>query len=532
MAYIGNDLQVAFQSYKVIDDISSSFNGSATSFALLVSGTAPVPFPLNSQQCLISVAGVIQRPDDSGTEGFRLSGGNIVFSSAPATGADFFGVILAGADYVNAGGTFPDGSAAVPSITFNDDTDTGVYRSGANQVSVSTGGTERTRFTSNGELQSVNLGTAAAPVYGFVNDPNTGIYSPGEDEVAISTNGTERLRIDSSGRLLVGTSTSSGANATIQSIGTHPLSVHRGFNGTGGPNFSFTKSRNTTYGSNTIVNDGDDLGTIQFRGDDGTDYISAAAYIQGQVDGTPGADDMPGRLVFSTTADGASSPTARAIIDSSGRLLIGTSTSLTTNALIQAYKSSGTLQVLADSDSLADNDFVTFSVNGGARAADFGVYKHTGITNPCAYAGLRTEDNVGNYLWVDNSDILRISTNSAHIGTTSGTVVGTQTSDERIKNILGPVEYGLDTLKQIEPVRYSLKSEPETEKLGFIAQQVQPLVPQSVFDTGEHIEGEPEDAPTKLGMEYVALIPVLVNAIKELSAENEILKARLDAAGI
>ena len=86
---------------------------------------------------------------------------------------------------------------------------------------------------------------------------------------------------------------------------------------------------------------------------------------------------------------------------------------------------------------------------------------------------------------------------------------------------------GLETVKQIEPVRYVLKTEPETEKLGFIAQQVQPLVPQSVFDTKEHIEGEPEDAPTKLGMEYVSLIPVLVNAIKELSAEVDALKAQL-----
>ena len=92
MPYIGQDLQVAYPSYKNIDDISGSFNGSTTSFALLVSGVAPVPLPLNSQQCLISVGGVIQRPDDTGAEGFRLSGGNIVFSSAPNTGEDFFGV--------------------------------------------------------------------------------------------------------------------------------------------------------------------------------------------------------------------------------------------------------------------------------------------------------------------------------------------------------------------------------------------------------------------------------------------------------
>jgi hypothetical protein len=139
------------------------------------------------------------------------------------------------------------------------------------------------------------------------------------------------------------------------------------------------------------------------------------------------------------------------------------------------------------------------------------------------------EDSTNSFLWTDNSGNFRISSDSSHIGTTSGTVVGTQTSDERIKNVLGPVEYGLETLKQIEPVRFSLKSEPEVEKLGFIAQQVQPLVPQSVFNTGEHIEGEPEDAPTKLGMEYASLIPVLVNAVKELSAEVDALKAQLKA---
>ena len=41
--YIGNDLQIANPSYKIIDDISSGFNGSTTSFALQVSGATPVP---------------------------------------------------------------------------------------------------------------------------------------------------------------------------------------------------------------------------------------------------------------------------------------------------------------------------------------------------------------------------------------------------------------------------------------------------------------------------------------------------------
>ena len=201
----------------------------------------------------------------------------------------------------------------------------------------------------------------------------------------------------------------------------------------------------------------------------------------------------------------------------------------TPTAVLDVYRASGELTIFCDSDSLANTERSRLRSTGGNRGSEIGVYKHSGITNPCSYIFLEPEDGTDNYLWVDNSDQLRISTTQANIGTTSGTIVGTQTSDERLKTILGPVEYGLDILNQIEPVRYALKSEPDTEKLGFIAQQVQPLVPESVFDTGEHVEGEPEDAPTKLGMEYVSLIPVLVQAIKELSATNAALEARIAA---
>ena len=66
------------------------------------------------------------------------------------------------------------------------------------------------------------------------------------------------------------------------------------------------------------MQDGDTLGTIQFKGDDGSDYQTDAVAIQAQVDGTPGSNDMPGRLLFSTTADGASSVTERLRITSRG----------------------------------------------------------------------------------------------------------------------------------------------------------------------------------------------------------------------
>ena len=191
--YLGNNLQVAFPSYTNIDDISGSFNGATTSFPLTVNGSSPVPFPLSSNQCLISVNGVVQRPDDSGTEGFRLSGGNIIFSSAPGSGQDFFGVILAGADYVNVGATYPSGSSAVPSITFDSDLDTGLYNPGANQLGISCGTTTSAIFTATG--YSFLAGSAASPGLYPADDTNTGLYSPGADQVGIATGGTLRLSL-------------------------------------------------------------------------------------------------------------------------------------------------------------------------------------------------------------------------------------------------------------------------------------------------------------------------------------------------
>jgi hypothetical protein len=87
-----------------------------------------------------------------------------------------------------------------------------------------------------------------------------------------------------------------------------------------GPNFYLVKSRNGTIGGNTIVANGDNLGNITWVGANGTGFTDAAA-IRAEVDGTPGAsNDMPGRLVFSTTADGAGSVTERMRITSEGYL--------------------------------------------------------------------------------------------------------------------------------------------------------------------------------------------------------------------
>jgi hypothetical protein len=91
---------------------------------------------------------------------------------------------------------------------------------------------------------------------------------------------------------------------------------------TAGAGLIGAKSRSATIGSHTVVNSGDKLFAITAEGSDGTGFIRAAD-VSFEVDGTPGTNDMPGRLVFSTTADGASSPTERMRIDNAGRFGLG-----------------------------------------------------------------------------------------------------------------------------------------------------------------------------------------------------------------
>ena len=140
--------------------------------------------------------------------------------------------------------------------------------------------------------------------------------------------------IDSSSRLLIGTSSaranffnaSNTAGLQIEAANdafaaNRFASITYGDNLANAPIFIFAKHRGTSLGATTVVNSGDQLGRISFQGADGTEFVPAVD-IKAEVDGTPGANDMPGRLVFSTTADGAASPTEAMRIERSGGLLV------------------------------------------------------------------------------------------------------------------------------------------------------------------------------------------------------------------
>jgi hypothetical protein len=164
--------------------------------------------------------------------------------------------------------------------------------------------------------------------------PDTALVFGTRDNAGGGIDANERMRIDSSGNVVIGyTATIAGSNSYIP-----PLQVSTGntnnsgvglnaFSAGSGTSFiHFNRSKSNTIGTNALVSINDSLGVVRFSGADNTNYI-ASAEIRGQVDGTPGTNDMPGRLTFYTTADGDNSPTERMRIDSSGNVLIGTSTS-------------------------------------------------------------------------------------------------------------------------------------------------------------------------------------------------------------
>ena len=145
-----------------------------------------------------------------------------------------------------------------------------------------------------------------------VGDTNTALRFPAADTVSVETGGTEALRVDSSQRLVLGATSQRtvwGGQQKLSIEGldgaTSSLSIVRNSNDAFYPFIALGKSRGTSDGSSTIVQDDDVTGIISFNAADGGDMNPQTAYIESAVDGTPGTDDMPGRLSFYTTADGS-----------------------------------------------------------------------------------------------------------------------------------------------------------------------------------------------------------------------------------
>lgn len=123
--------------------------------------------------------------------------------------------------------------------------------------------------------------------------------------------------VSSTGAVGIGTTTpdnvTSAGIALVSNDGYYPQIVNRNkTNDANASYFVFDKDR-----AGAVVQSGDALGAIVWRSFDGANYLQSSAII-GYSDGTPGTNDVPGRLTFLTTADGASSPTERLRIANTG----------------------------------------------------------------------------------------------------------------------------------------------------------------------------------------------------------------------
>ena len=273
-------------------------------------------------------------------------------------------------------------------------------------------------------------------------------------------------------------------------------------------NFTFRKSRNTTLNAHTVVQSDDSLGNINFQGSDGDEFLSGAS-ITAAVDTTPGNNDMPGRLMFSTTADGASSPTERMRIDPNGNIAIGNDNPAddTPGIGIQFDVSS------------SNTSFMNIGHTTGAGTSDgFIRFHRSGST----IGQIRT-DGVSNVQYVTSSDY-------------------------RLKENIVTDWDATSRLKQLKPSRFNFKEEKDITRDGFIAHEVSSIVPEAVGGEKDamtkevlYVEGDkiPEGKkvgdvkkPSQIdpqGIDQSKLVPLLTKALQEAVAKIETLEAKVTA---
>jgi hypothetical protein len=351
--------------------------------------------------------------------------------------------------------------------------------------------------------------TAGAAALQFTDNTATTQYGyiacDSSSNLKFTTGLNERARIDSSGRLLVGTSTArspiSGLASPLQvegtTIGTAGISVTRSSNDADGPSIWIAKNRGG-LGTNTTVVNGDELGAINFTGNEGSNQRQGAsirAYVDGVVSGG-GAADMPGRLVFSTTADGASSPTERMRIRAdgmtaiSGDFITGASA---TKAQIQAASVDGKMiDVTTGAGQLFSARNSTSSVN------------HFVFYNPNGAVGT--------------------------IATSASATAYNTSSDYRLKENVVPLTGAIDRLNQLQVHRFNFIADPDKTVDGFIAHEAEAVVPECV--TGTKDEVDDDGNPVYQGIDQSKLVPLLTAALQEALQKIEDLEGRLTAAGL
>ncbi|NBS68623.1 hypothetical protein EBT31_06865 [bacterium] len=356
----------------------------------------------------------------------------------------------------------------------------------------------------------------------------------------------ERLRVDSSGRLLVGTSTAR-SNFFNTTIGAPALQ----FESTDAPRLSVVSSSSIagfpaqlilshqlsgTVGGNTAVNSSSSLGMVSFQGSDGTEFVEAAR-IECSTDGTPGANDMPGALLFSTCSDGSASPSERLRITQDGSVIQN----------YYVYDSYNAANLITGAGSyIGSNNAPGLGLayrgggNANAGVISFGGLSSNGNAKTLA-AIIVTQDNTATNR---ANGYLRFYTNRDSAADASATpiervrftdrifcdvtTITSLTSERRLKQDIDSVPLDPELCWSVArdlPIRsFAYKNNPESTNYGYIVDEVITVDSSLVFETGE----KDDEGPIR-SYDNAKLQAMYHMALKQALAKIETLEAKVAA---
>ena len=310
---------------------------------------------------------------------------------------------------------------------------------------------------------------------------NVGTTSP----MVFATQDTERMRIDSSGNVGIGT-TSISSKLYVA----------------GGTDDQLLRVGNT----NAI----------------GSQYISI--YANGSLtyyNSVNTQNSVFGSHVWNSQNNAGAVERAR--IDSSGNLLVGTTT-----AVSKLTVSGGKITINSTDSSYGQIQIGNGNSNGEASMAF--------VSGATALGGSPTSVNGNNYVWAVGAGVFGVNGDNWAIGNRgTGSYVAkiaynstswTFASDERLKDLDGEIENAVEKVAGLRAVYYTWKSDDsKTRKVGLIAQDVLKVLPEAVDKPAKDTKENGD--PNYLGLGMSDVVPLLVAAIKEQQAIIESLNARL-----
>jgi len=354
-------------------------------------------------------------------------------------------------------------------------------------------------------------GSVTAPGLALSSDADgsgTGLYRIAANTLGFTANGVESGRISSAGAWSIG-------NSSTPASAYHFAYVANAF--------GLIASSVTTAGNEAHIGawgsrtSNGVVGSVEFANYAGT----GSATEIGRIDCRRSGANNSGAFDF-ITRNAGSAVTAGSIAPAGG-WTIGPSTSAATLHTMYVA-ANGTFDVTTDA-TLTDGQSIAQRVkDNGTTKFQAGINKRTGSSASAAYLSFVSEGGNTNYVWFDGTTMMT-STNSANIGSTTGTVVGTQTSDQRLKQDPRTFD-GLPIVMQIVPRDFEWKSKPGVRTRGFYAQELHTVCPEAV-SVGDDSVAESGSLANPWGVNYGALTPVLVKAIQELKAELDAAKAEI-----